>query len=147
MRSAVMEPDAAGTFVASSFMYATARDWARFGLLYLNDGAWNGERVLPDGWVAYSTAPAPAARRGQYGAPWWLTRGAPEAGAGRPWPGLPTDAFAALGHEGQNLVVVPSHDLVVVRLGLTQHGVFDINAFVAGIIGALDTPEPVEAAT
>lgn len=120
MRSAVLEPDPSGTFVGSSFMYATARDWARFGLLYLRDGVWNGERILPDGWVAYSVTPAPAAPRGQYGAHWWLNAGSASDSTQRTWPDLPRDIFWASGFEGQYVVVVPSHDLVVVRLGVTQ---------------------------
>ena len=68
MPSAVMEADPSGTFVGSSYAFATARDWARFGLLYLQDGMWNGERVLPEGWVTYTTTPTPKAPRGEYGA-------------------------------------------------------------------------------
>jgi CubicO group peptidase (beta-lactamase class C family) len=72
MSGAVFETDAAGTFVGSSYLYATARDWARFGMLYLQDGVWNGERVLPDGWVPYTTSPAPADPLKHYGAHFWL---------------------------------------------------------------------------
>ena len=75
MRSAIWETDASGTFIGSSYLYATARDYARFGLLYLNDGVWQGERILPEGWVAYSTTPTPAAPKGQYGAHFWLNGG------------------------------------------------------------------------
>jgi CubicO group peptidase (beta-lactamase class C family) len=138
MRSAVLEPDAAGTFVGSSFMYATARDWARFGLLYMNDGVWNGERVLPDGWVEYSVAPAPAASAGRYGAQWWLNAGAPADSAARPWSDLPTDFYLARGFEGQELAIVPSHELILVRLGLTRgDSAWDTGAFVRGVIAAL----------
>lgn len=69
MSSAVMETDAAGTFVGSSYMYASARHWARFGTLYLQDGVWNGKRLLPDGWVRYTSSPAPADSTRRYGAP------------------------------------------------------------------------------
>ncbi|MBT8363201.1 MAG: beta-lactamase family protein, partial [Deltaproteobacteria bacterium] len=72
MYSAVVEPDASGTFVASSYMFATPRDWARFGLLYLQDGIWQGARILPAGWVEYTTTPTPQAPRGEYGALFWL---------------------------------------------------------------------------
>ena len=75
MTSAIIEPDAAGTFVGSSLMFATARDWARFGLLFLQDGTWAGRRILPEGWVAFSVTPAPAAPGGVYGAHFWLRLG------------------------------------------------------------------------
>jgi CubicO group peptidase (beta-lactamase class C family) len=71
MRSAVLEPDASGTFVVSSLVYASARDWARFGLLFLRDGFWAGERLLPEGWVAYSLTPTAVSPGGQYGAHIW----------------------------------------------------------------------------
>jgi CubicO group peptidase (beta-lactamase class C family) len=119
MHTAVMEPDASGTFVGSSFMHASARDWARFGLLYLRDGVWNGRRILPEGWVAYSTRPAPAAPLGRYGAQWWLNAGEAADSTRRPWPDLPSDIFWASGFHGQYVVVIPSRDLVVVRLGVT----------------------------
>jgi len=76
MNNAILEPDASGTFVGSSYMYATARDWARFGLLYLQDGVWNGERILPEGWVEYSRTPTPPSL-GEYGEMWWLNAGEP----------------------------------------------------------------------
>lgn len=120
MRSAIMEPDASGVFVGSSFLYATARDWARFGLLYLNDGVWNGERILPEGWVRYSTAAAPKAPQGRYGAQIWLNAGDAGNPSNRPWPNLPTDIYNFSGFEGQHVVIVPSKRLVVVRLGLSQ---------------------------
>jgi CubicO group peptidase (beta-lactamase class C family) len=118
MASAVLEPDASGTFVGSSYMYATARDWARFGLLYLEDGVWNSERILPEGWVAYSTTPTPTNTPGvSYGAQIWLNVETPP-GSGKRWlPFLPEDAYACRGYAGQFVVVVPSRDLVVVRLG------------------------------
>ena len=119
MSSAVMEPDAGGSLVCSSFMYATARDWARFGQWFLQDGAWDGERLLPEGWVEWSTTPVEPASR-PYGAQWWLNVGAD--GSAR-MPSVPDDAFWASGHEGQQVVVVPSEDLVLVRLGLS--GEFD----------------------
>jgi CubicO group peptidase (beta-lactamase class C family) len=119
MNSALMEPDASGTFVASSFMLATARDWARFGQLYLQDGVWDGRRLLPEGWVSFSTTPTPQSPGGIYGAHWWLGL-KPELGGGTAAAArLPRDAFFAVGHEGQVLTVIPSRRLVVVRLGLS----------------------------
>jgi CubicO group peptidase (beta-lactamase class C family) len=138
MRSAVMEPDATGLFVASSFMYATARDWARFGLLYLQDGVWNGERILPEGWVRYSVTPAPAAPLGEYGGQWWLNAGAVDDSTRRPFPALPREFYRASGFEGQMVGVVPSADLVVVRLGLSRPDeAFDPGELVADLLAAL----------
>jgi CubicO group peptidase (beta-lactamase class C family) len=138
MRSAVIEPDASGSFVASSFMFATARDWARFGLLFLHDGVWLGERILPRGWVEYSTTPTPAAPQGRYGAHWWLNAGEPEDPSDRPWPDLPTDSFAARGFEGQEVVVVPSRNLVLVRLGQSRpESTYDSNDFAAAVLAAI----------
>lgn len=137
MTSAVVEPDATGLFVMSSFMYATARDWARFGLLYLQDGTWQGERILPEGWVAYSVTPAPAAPEGQYGAQWWLNAGTAADSTDRPWPAVPRDFYRAAGFEGQLVGVVPSADLVVVRLGLTRPDeAFDAGALMADVLAA-----------
>ncbi|MFM8332206.1 MAG: serine hydrolase domain-containing protein [Candidatus Methylumidiphilus sp.] len=118
MDSAVLETDAAGDFVGSSFMYATARDWAKLGQLYLQDGMWQGRRLLPAGWVGYSTIPTPLAPGQQYGAHFWLNiqHDYPND-PGRP---LPPDAFHAMGHEGQCVSIIPSLGLVVVRLGLTR---------------------------
>ncbi len=119
MRTAVLEPDASGTFIGASFMFASARDWARLALLFLQDGFWQGGRLLPEGWVAYSLTPAKAAPDRQYGAQVWLKL--PESeGLGEP--PMPEDAYYLLGHDGQVAAVVPSRDLVIVRLGLTREG-------------------------
>ena len=137
MRSAVLETDAAGDFVGSSFSYATARDWARFGLLYARDGVWQGERLLPEGWVARARRPTPPAPRGSYGAHWWLNAGAPGDPRDRPYPSLPTDLFYASGYEGQSVVVLPSHALVVVRLGQSvPEQAFDLEAFLHAVLAA-----------
>jgi CubicO group peptidase (beta-lactamase class C family) len=138
MHSAVIEPDASGSFVASSFMFATARDWARFGLLFQNDGVWLGERILPRGWVEYSTTPTPEAPQGRYGAHWWLNAGEPEDSSDHPWPDLPTDTFAARGFEGQEVVVIPSRELVLVRLGQSRpESTYDSNDFAAAMLAAI----------
>ncbi len=137
VRSAIMEPDTSGTFVGSSYMYATARDWARFGQLYLQDGVWNGERIMPEGWVAYSTTPTPASPQGNYGAHWWLNVGIGQEHANQPMPKLPPDLYLASGHEGQFVVVVPSRRAVIVRLGMTAEGVFDLSGFLERILDAL----------
>lgn len=138
MRSAVIEPDPSGTFVGSSFVMASARDWVRFGLLYLHDGVWNGERILPEGFVAASTTPVPWAPKGRYGLHWSLNVGDAGAPEERPYEHLPRDMYMANGFQGQKLVVVPSHDLVLVRLGCTKiERDFRDADLVAGILAAL----------
>jgi CubicO group peptidase (beta-lactamase class C family) len=119
MRSALIEPDAAGTLVASSLMYASARDFARLGLLYLQDGVWQGERILPEGWVAYTLTPSSHAPDQSYGAHMWLKLPLSE---GHGEPPMPDDAYYFLGHEEQIVAIVPSRDLVIVRLGRTMEG-------------------------
>jgi hypothetical protein len=136
MTHATMETDPSGTFVASSYMYATAREWARFGQLYLQDGMWNGVRILPEGWVDFTRTPAPAAERLSYGAHFWLATPREFGGAA---PRLPPGALQAIGHEGQFVTIIPSHDLVVVRLGRTRHsGSWDQDGFVVELLAELD---------
>ncbi len=127
MNSAMMETDASGTFVGSSYSYATARDWAKFGMLYLNDGMWAGERVLPEGWAAYTATPAPSAE-GDYGSFFWLN-------AGGQYPDAPREAYGAQGFQGQYVYIIPSKKLVVVRLG-TGIGDLDFNEFLTEIVKA-----------
>ncbi|HLA89859.1 MAG TPA: serine hydrolase [Gemmatimonadaceae bacterium] len=136
MTGAVLETDAAGTFVGSSYMYATAREWARFGMLFLRDGVWGEERILPEGWVEYSRSPAPADPSKRYGAHFWLHVPNEYCGTGSP---PPPDAFHAAGHEGQFVTIVPSRDAVIVRLGRTRHPkAWDHCAFVRDVLAALD---------
>ena len=130
MYHTLLEPDASGTFVGSSYGYASARDWARFGLLFLNDGVWNGEQILPEGWVKYSTTPAPAAPIGQYGAHWWLNAGAKDHPEKSYHPGLPHDEFVAEGFEDQYIFIIPSQKLVVVRLGVSHQPTALIPVFI-----------------
>jgi CubicO group peptidase (beta-lactamase class C family) len=116
MTSAVLEADAAGTFVGSSYLYATARDWARFGQFLADDGVWNGERLLPEGFVAAMQAPT-AASGGRYTKiqAWQVGPGdEPDERFG-----LTPETFWLQGHDGQVVAVIPSERLVVVRLGLT----------------------------
>ena len=137
MRSAQVELDASGHFVGSSFSYATARDWARFGQLYLQDGVWEGERLLPAGWVDYTRSPAPAAPLGDYGAHFWLNT-VPARGGASVYPSLPHDAFFARGHEEQSVSIIPSRDAVIVRLGQTaDREAWSIEHFVGGVLSAL----------
>ena len=137
MYNTILEPDASGTFVGSSYSYGVARDWARFGLLYLNDGVYNGERILPEGWVKQTVTPADAAKKGEYGYQFWLNAGEKNNTANRSYPNCPTDMYYCDGYEGQYVFIIPSKDLVIVRLGLTQHDNFDADKFVADIVASV----------
>lgn len=143
MRGVTLEFDATGTQVGSTYMYATARDWARFGLLYANDGVADGRRILPEGWVAYSASPTPGSRDG-YAAGFFTNRGESEFGRLRVRGGMPADSFFASGTQGQRIVVAPAHRLVVVRLGRSQDwATFDIRGLirlVADVDQALSGP-------
>lgn len=125
MTSATAQFDAAGTFVGSSYVFATARDFAKFGYLYLNDGMWNGTRILPVGWVDHARiVTAHDAESGLgYGAHWWT---------------LPNEvsSLAACGYEGQYIMVIPQRDLVLVRLGKTPAE--KRNAVVNSLISIID---------
>ncbi|MFM7274687.1 MAG: serine hydrolase domain-containing protein, partial [Gammaproteobacteria bacterium] len=109
MRHMLLETDPFGNFVLTGYDLGAARDWLRLGQLYLQDGVWNGARVLPEGWVDLVRTPAPAWDKPEYGAMFWLNR----TGA---WP-VPTDAYYMSGAGGQITLIVPTHDLVVVRMG------------------------------
>lgn len=137
MRSVVMEFDATGTPEGSSQMLATARDWARFGMLYLNDGVVAGRRILPEGWVDYSANPVPEAWVGM-GAGFWTGRGDSKGARYRTSLGLPNDSFHASGTFGQYVIVVPSQRLVVVRLGVTapMYDIEGVSRLVADVIAA-----------
>lgn len=136
MHSALLEPDPSGTFVGSSFGFATARDWAKFGLFYLQDGVWDGRRLLPAGWVAEARTPAPASPRGNFGAHLWLNQGAADDPTDRPFDRLPRDLFYLSGHEGQYVVCFPSQQLIVVRLGCAKRGGFDLHGFLQRVLRA-----------
>lgn len=117
MNSAVLEPDGAGMWVGSSFTYATTRDWAKFGLLYLHDGVWNGERILAEGWTQYTATPAPKSDSLMYGAHFWVNGSLDKSKPAIRWPELPNDIYLAIGYQGQNVVIIPSLNMVVVRMG------------------------------
>lgn len=136
MRTARFEFDASGTPMASSFVWASPRDWARLGLLWRHDGVWNGARILADGFVRLATTPTPQASEGRFGAHVWLNAG--DALGDRVFPELPPDTFWAAGFDGQYLFVVPSREAVIVRLGQTPGRVgFDAQSFVAAVLAAL----------
>ena len=131
MTSTFAETDWRGNFILSSQVWTTARDLARFGLLYLNDGVWGGERLLPEGWVKFVTTPAGPQPDGPmgYGATFWLLNKSE---------GVPADAFAAVGNRGQYVVVVPGRNIVIVRRGEDHAGKgFDMARFTAAVLKAL----------
>jgi CubicO group peptidase (beta-lactamase class C family) len=121
------ETDWNGDFLMSGQCWSTARDFGRFGLLYINDGVWNGERILPEGWAKYVATPSPA--NAGYGAQFWLYGGRN---------GLPADAYTPNGANGQYAVIVPSKGVIVVRRGLDRGEGFNITQFSADVIGAME---------
>ncbi len=147
MSSATWQRDARGTYVGSSYLYATPRDFARFGLLLLHDGCWGERRLLPEGWIARATAVSDAfrARPLAYdGGPvqgwmFWVNRPVPEQGIDLPWPHVPEGSFAALGHWKQAIYVVPEADLVVVRTGDDRDGEsYDADALLERVLDLVD---------
>ena len=116
---ATLEYDSAGVPLGTIHLWASARDWARFGLLYLRDGVTeSGRRLLPEGWVDYSAELTPqSAGEYGYGAGFWTQRGDSAAARKRIAAGFPTDSFMAIGSQGQYTIIIPSHDLVIVKLG------------------------------
>ncbi len=140
MRNTYLETDWNGDFILSSQVWTTARDLARLGLLYLNDGVWGEERILPEGWAAYVATPAadqPGPRANGdpnpgYGAQWWLY--------GESF-GLPNGSYAARGNRGQYLMVIPERNVLIVRRGFDSNqpggGRFDLAAFSRDILAAL----------
>jgi hypothetical protein len=126
MEHAVLEQDATGAPIGGSHMWATPRDWARLGLLYLNDGVVGSERILPQGWVDYSARLTPGSELYGYGAGFWTNRGGSPGATNRPH--MPGDSFMARGNHGQYVIVIPSRRIVIVRMGdaYTRYG--DIEA-------------------
>ncbi|PKP46852.1 MAG: hypothetical protein CVT94_13315 [Bacteroidetes bacterium HGW-Bacteroidetes-11] len=131
MPDAVFETDASGNQVGSSYIYATARDYARFALLFLNDGVFNGERILPEGWVDYTTTVVPDSK-GQYGASFWLNADG----------GLSLSSekmYMCRGHNGQRIFIFPDEELAVVVLGYSRKKTndMDFNALLGDVLDAL----------
>ncbi|MBZ4042678.1 serine hydrolase domain-containing protein [Flavobacterium hibisci] len=129
MSSMIVEQDMSGTFVGSSYAWATARDWSKFGLLYLNKGNWNREQILDESWVKYTATPTNTSE-GKYGAQFWLN-------AGGKFRDAPRDMFYCNGYQGQMVAIIPSKDMVIVRMGLKEDPAFDFNGFLKGIIGSV----------
>ncbi len=144
MTSAVFEPDARGVMVGSSYFYATARDWARFGQLHLDDGVSEGRRVLSRAWIDHVRAPAPAAPLGEYGGHFRLNGRAVPGSPARAFPDLPADMYFARGFGLQVVAVFPARRAVIVRLGWTlDDDAFDMNREFADLLASL---EPARAA-
>ncbi|MCF6351546.1 MAG: beta-lactamase family protein [Cyclobacteriaceae bacterium] len=131
MYSMLIETDAEGIFVGSSYSWATARDWAKFGQLYLQNGNWAGEQLLSEDWVEFVQQPAPNSNK-RYGGHFWLNKGGF-------YPNAPKDMYALNGFMGQYVFIIPSKELVIVRLGLTENrDDFDFNAWLTKIIAAIE---------
>ncbi|MBT8323400.1 MAG: beta-lactamase family protein [Eudoraea sp.] len=128
MSTMLIEADLSGNFVGSSYAWASTRDWAKFGLLYLHNGHWNGEQLFDKNWVAYISRPT-AHSDGTYGAHFWLN-------AEGKYPGVPRDLYSANGYQGQYVFIIPSKDLVIVRTGLAEPPDFDLNTFLKEIVAA-----------
>ena len=133
-----LETDWNGDYLSSSQIWTTARDMARLGQLYLQDGIWDGERILPAGWSRFVSSPAPAQPGNPdgygYGAQFWLMNNVE---------GVPEDTYAALGNRGQSIVIVPSRDVVIVRRGFDVNGGtrFDLNTFTSTVLRAVSVME------
>lgn len=126
MNSMLIETDMSGNFVGSSYGWATARDWAKLGLLYLHDGQWNGTPIFDKDWVDYATTTLDA--NSAYGAQIWLNS------AGQ-YPDVPKNMYSFNGYKGQNVFILPNENLVVVRTGLTKNA--DVNMLLKGIINSI----------
>ncbi|MHB1148263.1 MAG: serine hydrolase domain-containing protein [Lutibacter sp.] len=129
MNSMVVETDLAGNYVGSSYSWATARDWAKFGLLYLHKGNWNGEQLLNESWVKYAATPTNGSN-GEYGAHFWLN-------AGGVYPNVPKDLFSCNGYQGQHVFIIPSKELVIVRFGLAENPEFNVDTFLSDVLDAI----------
>jgi len=126
MHTALIETDLAGNYVGSSYGWASTRDWAKFGTLYLHRGNWNGEQIIDSTWVDYVKTPTNTSN-GLYGAQFWLN-------AGGVYPDVPKDLFSCNGYQGQMVFIIPSKNLVIVRTGLTEDPEFNFNDFLKGIL-------------
>ncbi|MET2986677.1 serine hydrolase domain-containing protein [Aureibaculum conchae] len=130
MHSMVIEADMKGNYVGSSYGWATTRDWAKFGLLYLHKGHWNGEQLFDESWVNYVKTPTNGSN-GEYGGHFWLN-------AGGKYLDVSKDLYSANGYQGQRVFIIPSKDLVIVRMGLTNDdNAFDFNTFLKEVIASV----------
>jgi CubicO group peptidase (beta-lactamase class C family) len=130
MHSMIVESDMTGNFVGSSYGWATTRDWSKFGLLYLHKGNWNGDQIFDESWSKYVATPTNTSK-GEYGAHFWLN-------AGGKFPDAPKDLYSCNGFQGQMVFIIPSHDMVIVRMGLKeQKDGFDFNGLLKGVISSI----------
>ena len=127
MHSMVVEADLAGNYVGSSYSWATPRDWAKLGLLYLHNGTWNDEVLFDKRWVDYATTPTPTSN-GRYGAQIWLNKGGFHKD-------VPKNMFSFNGYQGQNVFILPDQEMVIVRMSLTENG--NLDAFLTGILASI----------
>lgn len=131
-QNAIFETDASGVFVGSSYLYASARDWARLGQLMLNQGELNGHRIVTEDWVSRALTPNTSENEKSYGYQWWLNKGDEQLR----YPDLPEDMFYASGNRKQIVMVFPSFNAVIVRLGWTV-GNYPTSENFIEILGAL----------
>jgi CubicO group peptidase (beta-lactamase class C family) len=132
MRNTLLEADAAGTFTGSSYCFASTHDWARFGLMLLHNGVFAGDTILTADWINYSRQPVPESE-GFYGAHFWVN-------AGKELPNCPTDIFYQRGFNGQRVFVLPSQQMVIIRLGYSEKN-FDFDRFVSGVVASVQKLE------
>ncbi|MDD3004285.1 serine hydrolase [Flavobacterium sp.] len=130
MYSMIVETDMTGNYVGSSYAWATTRDWGKLGLLYLNNGNWLGEQIFDKSWSKYVSTPTPTSE-GRYGGHFWLNS------SGK-YPDAPRDLYYASGFQGQKIFIIPSKDLVIVRMGLTDDENFDFNGFLKEVLGSFE---------
>lgn len=127
--SFLIETDLAGNFVGSSYGWASTRDWARVGQLYLDNGVWNGEELFDKNWITYITTPT-AKSNGTYGGQFWLN-------SKGDYPDVPKDLYSMNGYQGQHVYIIPSKNLVIVRTGLAERPDYDANAFLSMVVAAV----------
>ena len=153
MKSAVLERDAAGTFIGSSYLHASPRDLAKLGLLFLNDGVWGKKRILPEGWVYESSRIVPAFRQSARdrrrmslspAAHLWSNAADPSRGISKPLPDVPEDMIAAMGHWGQSISLLPTERMIVVRVADDRDHSFSLNKFLKLLLDSFGPEKNLE---